>query len=269
MLKARPAPTLRPFLALGALLVATLGIAFAFAPPCIAQSQATTGVIEGTTIDENGGPLPGVRISLRNTATNYESIVFSGVNGRFRGVLLPLGPYRVAAEMQGFSRLVREGISVSLGQAVNLSLTMKLAGVAQDVVVTAEDPVVETTRAEGSMRIDSFAIQSLPSKGRNFVDFSKLTPGVSTVQGPDGDELTINGQKGIQSNYSVDGADFNNPFFGEQRGGQRPAFTFNLDAVQEVVVVSDGASAEFGRSSSGFVNVVTCLLYTSPSPRDS
>ena len=77
------------------------------------------------------------------------------------------------------------------------------------------------------------------------------------MQGPDGDELTVNGQKGIQNNVSVDGADFNNPFFGEQRGGQRPAFTFNLDAVKEVVVVSDGANAEFGRASAGFVNVVT------------
>ena len=68
------------------------------------------------------------------------------------------------------------------------------------------------------------------------------------MQGPDGDELTINGQKGIQNNISVDGADFNNPFFGEQRGGQRPPFTFNLDAVKEVVVVAEGAPAEFGRS---------------------
>ncbi|HEY5907139.1 MAG TPA: TonB-dependent receptor, partial [Vicinamibacteria bacterium] len=58
-------------------------------------------------------------------------------------------------------------------------------------------------------------------------------------------------------NISVDGADFNNPFFGEQRGGQRPAFTFNIDAVKEVVVVAEGANAEFGRSNGGFVNVVT------------
>src|SRR5207253_7170391 len=76
-------------------------------------------------------------------------------------------------------------------------------------------------------------------------------------QGPDGDELSINGQKGIENNISVDGADFNNPFFGEQRGGQRPPFTFNLDAVKEMVVIGDGANAEFGRSTSGFVNVIT------------
>jgi hypothetical protein len=80
---------------------------------------------------------------------------------------------------------------------------------------------------------------------------------VAIVQGPDGDEISIGGQRGIHNNVSVDGADFNNPFFGEQRGGQRPAFTFNLDAVKELVVVADGANAEFGRSQSGFVNVIT------------
>src|SRR5262249_45559186 len=101
------------------------------------------------------------------------------------------------------------------------------------------------------------AVSKLPQLDHNFMDFTKLTPGVSVVQGPDGDELTISGQKGIHNNVSVDGADFNNPFFGEQRGGQRPPFTFDLDAVQEVVVVNNGANAEFGRSSGGFVNVVT------------
>ncbi|MCY4627418.1 MAG: hypothetical protein OXE58_07595, partial [Acidobacteria bacterium] len=76
-------------------------------------------------------------------------------------------------------------------------------------------------------------------------------------QGPDGDELNINGQRGIFNNFIVDGADFNNPFFGEQRGGQRPAFTFNQDAIGELVVVNQGAPAEFGRSAGGFINVIT------------
>src|SRR5258706_16409480 len=136
-------------------------------------------------------------------------------------------------------------------------MTLKVSAVAEQVTVTGAAPVVETTRAEGSTRIDEKAVERLPNNGRNFLEFTKLTPGVATVQGPDGDELSINGQKGIQNNISVDGADFNNPFFGEQRGGQRPAFTFNLDAVKEVVVVTDGANAEFGRSQSAFVNVVT------------
>src|SRR5207244_6240336 len=106
-------------------------------------------------------------------------------------------------------------------------------------------------------RLPAEAVTNLPNNGRNFLNLTLLTPNVAIVQGPDGDELTVAGQRGIHNNVSVDGADFNNPFFGEQRGGQRPPFTFNLDAVQEVVVTAGGATAEFGRSGSGFVNVIT------------
>ncbi|MCM3876214.1 MAG: carboxypeptidase regulatory-like domain-containing protein [Thermoanaerobaculia bacterium] len=224
----------------------------------LGQSQATTGVIEGTVSEAGGAPLPGASVAIRNTATNFEKTTVTGSDGRFRGLALPLGPYRVTVTLKGFSTLVRDGLDLGLGQTINLTgLSLTLSQRAESITVTAAAPVVETTRAEGSTRIDDKAVASLPNNGRNYLDFTKLTPGVAIVQGPDGDELSINGQKGIQNNISVDGADFNNPFFGEQRGGQRPAFTFNLDAVKEVVVVADGANAEFGRSSSGFVNVVT------------
>jgi hypothetical protein len=224
----------------------------------LAQSQATTGVIEGTVSDTGGAPLPGATVALRNKATNFEKSTITGPDGRFRGIALPLGPYRVTVSLAGFTTLVREGLDLGVGQTINLTdLALSLSQRAESITVTAAAPVVETTRAEGSTRIDDKAVESLPNNGRNYLEFTKLTPGVTIVQGPDGDELSINGQKGIQNNVSVDGADFNNPFFGEQRGGQRPAFTFNLDAVKEVVVVADGANAEFGRSSSGFVNVVT------------
>jgi len=222
-----------------------------------AQSQATTGVIEGSVVDPNGGALPGASVSLKNTATNLEQILTTDREGRFRGLLLPLGPYRVTVTLAGFATLVRDGVTLALGQTVTLNLKLELSTVRQEVRVTAEAPVIETSRTAGATRIDEKAVQNLPNAAHNFLDFTKLTPGVTIVQGPDGDELSINGQKGINNNVSVDGADFNNPFFGEQRGGQRPPFTFNLDAVQEVVVIADGASAEFGRSSSGFVNVIT------------
>jgi hypothetical protein len=237
---------------------ALLVLSLLLAPPLLfAQSQATTGVIEGTVLDQSGAPAPGATVSLKNTATNFERVVSTDTDGRFRGLLLPLGPYRVTVSLSGFATLVREGLDLSVGQTVNLNLTLKVSSVQEEVVVTGDAPVIETTRAEGADRIDQNSIKGLPNNGRNFLDFTKLTPGVAIVQGPDGDELTVNGQKGIHNNVSVDGADFNNPFFGEQRGGQRPAFTFNLDAIKEIVVVAEGANAEFGRASSGFVNVVT------------
>jgi hypothetical protein len=225
--------------------------------PGFPQTQATTGVISGTVVDPSDAVLPSAAVALRNTATNFEKTETTDTGGRFRALLMPLGPYRITVSLPGFTTLVREGVTLSLGQEVNLRLQLQISGVQQEVRVTGEAPVVETSRTAGTTRIDQAAVQNLPNASHNFLDFSKLTPGVTVVQGPDGDELSINGQKGIHNNVSVDGQDFNNPFFGEQRGGQRPPFTFNLDAVQEVVVVADGANAEFGRSSGGFVNVIT------------
>jgi len=240
-----------------------LALIFVLAPLSVvqdaawAQSQATTGVIEGVAVDESGAAIPGVAVTLINTATNYEQTLVTDASGRFRGLALPLGPYEVTASLEGFATLVRDGIQLSVGRTVSLNLNMKLSTVGDEILVTDTAPLIETARTESSVLIDRETLDGIPNNGRDFLEFTKLTPGVSIVQGPDGDELTINGQKGIQNNISVDGADFNNPFFGEQRGGQRPAFTFNIDAIAEFVVVPDGAPAEFGRSSGGFVNVVT------------
>ena len=160
--------------------------------------------------------------------------------------------------MTGFGTYVQEGIELVVGQTANIPVVLQLAG-----VVAGGDGHAPTRRSSRrpapSNRRSSTSSRSagLPNNGRNFLSFMQLTPGVTIVQGPDGDEISVNGQKGITNNISVDGADFNNPFFGEQRGGQRPAFTFNQDAVKELVVVADGAAPEFGRSGPGSCNVVT------------
>jgi hypothetical protein len=80
---------------------------------------------------------------------------------------------------------------------------------------------------------------------------------VSVTQGPDGDEINFNGQRGIFNNVSLDGGDYNNGFFGEQAGGQRAAIDISMEAIKEFQVVATGASAEFGRSGGGVINVIT------------
>jgi len=222
-----------------------------------AQSQATTGVIEGIVYDQSNAVVIGAIVTVKNRDTGFERTATTDDNGRFRAVLLPTGSYTLEAQKQGFAKLIREGIEVTVGQTLNFSLTLQPAGATESVTVTSDAPIVETTRAEQSTLVDKRSVENLPINGRDFVGFIKLAPTVSIVQGPDGAEITINGQKGIQNNISVDGTDANNPFFGEQRGGQRPQFTISLEAVKEFQVVTDGGSAEFGRSSGGFINVIT------------
>jgi hypothetical protein len=224
--------------------------------PLVAQSQATTGIIRGVVVDPNGTPVAGAQVSLRETQTNFQRTLTTDAGGNFAATLLPLGTYDVTARAVGFNETTQQGIALRVGQTVDLHLAVA-AITLQAINVEASQPVVDPTKIESSTRLPTQAVEGLPNNGRNYLNLTLLTPNVAIVQGPDGDELSIAGQKGIHNNVSVDGADFNNPFFGEQRGGQRPAFTFNLDAVQEVVVVNEGANAEFGRSSGGFVNVVT------------
>ncbi len=223
--------------------------------PVQAQSQSTTGVVRGYVSDQFANPIANATVTLRETSTNFERIVTTSTGGVFTATLLRLGIYEVTVEAEGFTESQLTGIPVRVGETVQLPIT--LVTELGEIVVVAGAPVVDATQSETSTRLPEEAVQGLPNNGRNFLSLTLLTPGVAIVQGPDGDELSIAGQRGIHNNISVDGADFNNPFFGEQRGGQRPAFTFNLDAVQEIVVVPQGANAEFGRSSGGFINVIT------------
>ena len=140
-----------------------------------------------------------------------------------------------------------------------LLLSLGFAPVELEGITVTREPgtLLASEDVTSSQRFSEEVVDGLPSNGRNFLDLTLLVPGVSMSQGPDGDELNVSGQRGIFNNFIVDGADFNNAFFGEQRGGQRPAFTFNQDAIGEMVVVNQGATAEFGRPAGGFVNVVT------------
>jgi Carboxypeptidase regulatory-like domain/TonB-dependent Receptor Plug Domain len=222
-----------------------------------AQSQATTGTIEGIVTDSTGAVLPGVSIILTNAATGFKRELATDESGRYRGLALPLGTYKIEAKLAGFDGVVRDEVPLAVGQAVRIDFRMSPAGVTEQVNVAAGSPVVETTSSTQGALVDEKSVANLPINGRNFLDFVKLGPTVGVVQGPDGAELSINGQRGIYNNVMIDGADANNPFFGEQRGGQRPKYIISLEAVKEFQVVTDGASAEFGRSAGGFVNMVT------------
>ncbi len=223
-----------------------------------AQAQATTGVIRGTVSDSSGAPLASATVSLRNVETNDERTLTTNERGVFVATLLRVGRYDVRARAVGFRESERTGVGLRLGETLDLPFVLAPQAVQlQEITVAGGEQTVEVTRAASATRLGVAAVEGLPNNGRNIFNFTTLTPNVAIVQGPDGDEISIGGQKGIHNNVSVDGADFNNPFFGEQRGGQRPAFTFNLDAVQDFVVVANGANAEFGRSSGGFVNVLT------------
>ena len=242
-----------------ALAVAFLALIASVPGEAAAQAGTTTGVIHGAVRDPTGQPVAGAVVEIRHRDTDFAATVETSGSGTFHRTLLPPGVYdlTVTPPGSGFGRERIEGARLRVGQTVDIEVLLRVVA-AETVTVFGQSPdelhAEDVTR---SQRMSEAVVDSLPSNGRNFLDLTLLTPGTAISQGPDGDELNISGQRGIFNNFIVDGADFNNPFFGEQRGGQRAAFTFNQDAIAELVVVSQGATAEFGRSSGGFVNVVT------------
>jgi Carboxypeptidase regulatory-like domain len=234
-----------------------LAICMALTSPAGAQTQITTAGIEGVVVDASGGVVPGVTVEVRNVNTNLTRTLVTDMEGRFVALQLPPGLYKVTFTLSGFATLVQDGVAVNIGQSLRLSPTMRPSNVAETVNVTAQATTVDTGRSAAASTLDETTIGTTPILGRKFEDLLSLTPGVSIVQGPDGDEINFSGQRGVFNNISLDGGDFNNGFFGEQVGGQRAAIDVTLDAVKEFQVIATGASAEFGRTAGGVVNVIT------------
>jgi carboxypeptidase family protein/TonB-dependent receptor-like protein len=236
--------------ALGLPLILTL------ASVAMAQTQMTTGVIQGTVLDEQGGLVPGANVEVRNPDTNFSRTLTTDSDGRFVFLQLSPGRYTLTVSKQGFATLVQENLNLTVGQSISLSLNMKVSRLEEKITITAA-PTIDTVRTESSSTLNELSVSTLPILGRKFEDLLTLTPGVSITQGPDGDEINFAGQRGIFNNISLDGGDYNNGFFGEQAGGQRAAIDITLEAVKEFQVIATGASAEFGRTAGGVVNVIT------------
>src|SRR5438874_11152734 len=233
-----------------------LALCVLFSASAHGQSQFTTGSIQGDVVDERGGSVPGASIEAKNLDTNLVRTETTNNDGHFQFLNLAPGRYTLTITKTGFTTIIQEKINLTVGQALSIPVTVKISSVAQQIVVS-DVPVVEVTKTESSATLDEAAVAQTPVLGRKFEDLLTLTPGVSISQGPDGDEININGQRGIFNNISLDGGDYNNGFFGEQMGGQRAAVDISLEAVKEFQIVAAGANAEFGRTAGGVVNVIT------------
>lgn len=222
----------------------------------LAQSQSTTGSIQGTVSDQAGAVIAGATVEVKYLDTNTTKNLSTDAGGRFVFLQLQPGGYTLTASKQGYSTLEQQNIALTVGQTINLNLSLKVSAVQDRVTITAS-PTIDTVKTESSSTLNEKAIGRTPVLGRKFEDLLTLTPGVSITQGPDGDEINFNGQRGIFNNISLDGGDYNNGFFAEQAGGQRAAIDIPIGAIKEFQVVATGASAEFGRSAGGIINAVT------------
>ena len=217
-------------------------------------AQAGTGSVAGVVADSTGAVVNGATVTLTSKGTNQTRSVTTGDDGLYSFVLLQPGVYTLKTTAGSFAPVSLD-VTVQVGRTTDANVTLGVAGVSAVVEVTGEG--IQTTTNNFDAVQSAAAIENLPINGRRFQDFVTLTP---TAQvDPSRGQISLSGQRGINSNVNVDGVDYNQPFFGGIRGGERSnsSFTLPQEAIREFQVVAAGYSAEFGRSSGGIVNAVT------------
>ena len=220
-----------------------------------AQTDAHKGRILGTVVDPAGAVVAGAQIRCISDTTGIERTVEASEAGAFQVGSLDPGPYTVRASSSGFAEATVVGIVVSVGSAVSVDVILRIEASSERIEVSAS--LIDSTQAAPDSIVNGTAISNLPINGRRFQDFALLTPTVQVDR--QRGQLSFVGQRGINSNVMVDGTDYNQPFFGGIRGGERSnsIITVPQSAIREFQAVTAGYTAEYGRSSGGMLNVTT------------
>jgi Carboxypeptidase regulatory-like domain/TonB dependent receptor-like, beta-barrel len=234
-------------------LIAVCAIALAGSP---AAAQQTTGAIQGRVIDAQKAAVPGVTVTVKGKATNLTRSEVTDSEGVYRLNGLPVGVYDLHAELSGFAPADRKDVVVNVGETLDINIDMKIAGVSENVSVTAESPLVNTNSSSVGGVVDTSKIESLPLNGRQFANLAMTIPGVGLGFHSDPTKSTqyspqIAGGNGRNLNYQIDGGDNND----DTVGGLLQLFP--LEAIQEFNLVTQRYKAEYGRSNGGVMNIVT------------
>lgn len=223
-----------------------------------AQSELGGSSVNGTILDPSGAVVTGVAVKLTNDQTGFTRTARTNDSGLFNFIRVPVGNgYVLATEHTGFRPTRQEGIRLDVGAMVTLDVTLQVGGSTEVVTVASDVPLIETGRSQTATTVNERAVADLPVNGRNFIDFTRLSPGV--VSDPTrGGDLSFGGQRGPANSLLVDGTESNSLFFGQAVGrtGFRP-YSFSQDAVQEFQVNTNDYPAEIGRAGGGVINVVT------------
>ena len=240
------------YVAIAFFLVVALPASAAFA-----QSAIGGASLNGTITDPSGAAVPNAKVTVTNTATGLTRTTETSEVGLYSFTALPVGTYDLSVDAKGFKTTKHTGIPLQIGAVATIDVRVEVGNVQETVTVAAEAPVVETTRSSAASTVTEQAVSNLPVNGRNFIDFTLLTPGVVRDVRGTGD-LSFAGQRGTENSLLVDGVDSNNLFYGQATGrtGMRP-YAYSEDAVQEFQVNTAGYLAEVGRAGGGAINMVT------------
>jgi hypothetical protein len=220
-------------------------------------AQGALSEVNGTTVDQSGAVLPGVAVTLTEETTGLVRTVSTNETGRWVLPALQPGRYTIKAELAGFQTQNRAGLVVNVGQALTINLTLPVGGLADQVTVTGEAPLVEVTKSEVGTNITAQNIDALPTAGRQQYALLQLVPGLTPTLAAgsfEGAQYSAGGQSTSNNVFMVDGA-YNNDDRTQSGPGMQTRMTIDSTAEYQVLVHDFGA--EYGGAAGAVINAVT------------
>jgi hypothetical protein len=221
--------------------------------PAAAQQR---GSIAGRIVDSSDAALPGVTVTIVDQRTGFERTVVSAANGAYQVTNLEPGTYTITAELAGFATLKRVDLLLSPGAALSVDLTMQVGGLQEQVTVTGESPLVQTSSNQIGGSLTSREIEDVPSNFRNFTALTQLIPGITPNPAAstfEGGQVVANGSPSQQNVYLLDGMYNNDDRLGGSQGTQVRVV---LDNIAEYQVLSNQYSAEYGGGAGAILNMI-------------
>src|SRR5262245_20562012 len=219
-------------------------------------AQQGTSQISGNVTDEQGAVLPGVAIIVTNEETGVFREVTSSEEGTYFVSQIVPGRYKIKATLTGFRTMERSGLLLQVGNTLTINLSLPVGGVEENVTVTGQSPLVDTTTATVGGNLGTDELNQLPAMNRNYFSAVALLPGVqfSPSNQMGNDTIVAGGQTSQNTNVSVDGGYNADDALGTSSGAQ---VRTPLEAVQEFQVLTSMYDAEYGRASGAIVNAVS------------
>ena len=231
---------------------------------CIIEGRLmaqNTGTILGTVKDQSGAVLPGASISIRNLETGTTRASVTGDRGEYRVPALSVGIYEVHVEMTGFQTGIRQGITLTVGREAVVDFSLNVGNVAEQVTVTGEAPLIETTSATVGGVVDQQQMRDIPLNARSFLELVPLQSGavLSDTGGQSGvfgfsKKLAVVGTRYTSNSFLLDGSDINDS---SGSSGSAAGTMAGVETVREFRVITNAYDAEYGRHTGGVISAIT------------
>jgi len=233
-----------------------------------AQAQVVSGTIAGTVSDPSGAVIANARVLVHNDETGVQRSLTTSSTGNFTAAAIPIGSYTVTVDASGFGSYKRTGIALTVGETLNLNLSLKVTGSSDSITVRDVPPAVNTSSEQISGLVDARQVKELPLNGRSYDQLLLLNPAtvnytnqrsgsIGTSNSSVGSMFSVSGRRPQDNLFLLNGIEYTGSSLINTTPGGASGQLLGIDGIHEFNVVSDTYSAAYGKRDGAQISIST------------